>query len=334
MRLLNVRTLKLEEFVGSVIPEYAILSHTWGEDEASFSEFAELGISRFVRGKSGYTKIKGFCKKAYDDGFQHVWIDTCCIDKRSSAELSEAINSMFKWYQRAKVCYVYLEDVSRKSFDVTFSKCRWFQRGWTLQELLAPRTVRFFDNTWNYLNDKTSLAEKIAMMTGISTRALLEPASIHEYSAALRMSWASKRETTRIEDSAYCLFGIFAVNMPLLYGEGEKAFLRLQEEILRNSSDCSILAWDISLQNTRDASYYLRDPSRNSALALHPRYFNNVRNIVSFPRPGIRIPHQISSDGLYINMPLLQLYWNSFDEYTNTKCIYQSSICSPSGRLS
>jgi hypothetical protein len=239
MRLLHSKTLVLEEFSSSATKPYAILSHTWGEGEVSFQEMQRGEGSE----KPGYSKIRGCCEVAYADGFRHVWIDTCCIDKTSSSELSEAINSIYKWYQEAEVCYVYLADVSLPISSTSFAASRWFTRGWTLQELIAPACVIFFDANWKEIGTKASLLEPIAQTTGIHANALRK-ANLAGFSVAQRMSWASSRETTRVEDEAYCLMGIFSINMPMLYEEEQGAFLRLQEEIMKKSDDHSIFAWE------------------------------------------------------------------------------------------
>jgi hypothetical protein len=161
-------------------------------------------------------------------------VDTCCIDKKNSVILSEAINSMFSWYQRSAVCYVYLADVALWG-PVTFESSRWFTRGWTLQELLAPTSVKFFSPNGRYLGDRKSLAEEIHTITGISVRALQEThLSPSNFSVNERMSWAKGRRTKRQEDAAYSLLGLFGVYMPPIYGEGrEHAFERLHGEIER-----------------------------------------------------------------------------------------------------
>ncbi|KAK1830578.1 hypothetical protein QBC39DRAFT_244656, partial [Podospora conica] len=180
--------------------------------------------------------------------------NTCCIDKSSSAELSEAINSMFQWYQKPKVCYIHLEDLPAKDatrppgdhfdFDSTFQACRWFSRGWTLQELLAPQHLIFYDATWAAVGDRNSLANLVWQRTNIPVEYLVtDRQDFHKARVGQRMSWASDRNTTRKEDLAYCLLGIFDINMPLLYGEGHRAFRRLQDEILKTSTDDSIFAW-------------------------------------------------------------------------------------------
>jgi hypothetical protein len=221
------------------IPPYAILSHTWNEgQEVTFQDVRD-GAGR---SKTGYDKIRFCGKQAGYDGLQHFWVDTCAIDKSDPAELQEAINSMFRWYHNAEKCYVYLSDVSiakRKTFDDSseyswepaFRASRWFRRGWTLQELLAPRSVEFFSREGRKLGDKRSLERQISEITGISVDALRAP-SLHNISIDERLSWATIRQTTRKEDKAYSLLGIFGVFMPLIYGEGEEhAFKRLREEI-------------------------------------------------------------------------------------------------------
>jgi heterokaryon incompatibility protein (HET) len=231
------------------IPRYAILSHTWGADaeEVSFKDMMDgTGTS-----KPGYHKI-WFCgEQARRDGLQYFWIDTCCIDKSSSTELQEAINSMFRWYNNAAKCYVYLADVSRPAFDTdgkssqlpwetSFRKCRWFGRGWTLQELVAPALVEFFSKEGEHLGNKRSLERHIHEVTGIPVEAL-RGSLLSDFSVPERMSWAEKRETTREEDKAYSLLGIFDIHMPLIYGEGrEKAFKRLREEIDKASKGKSL----------------------------------------------------------------------------------------------
>ncbi|KAI4196234.1 MAG: hypothetical protein LQ350_006687 [Teloschistes chrysophthalmus] len=260
MWLIDFDTLQLEEFIDvDLAPPYAILSHTWGKEEVSFQEFTQTPLSDATRSKAGYRKIKKFCATAakwsrWCEGepprVNYGWVDTCCIDKKSSAELSEAINSMYGWYMKAVYCLAYLADFIlpgsqgfqglHADWQQQFRKCRWFTRGWTLQELLAPEELTFFDHDWNPIGSKDDLRHQISEATNIEIEYLNSPAHA---SVATRMSWASRRSTTRIEDIAYCLMGLFQVNMPLLYGEGPKAFLRLQQEIIRSSFDESIFAW-------------------------------------------------------------------------------------------
>ncbi|KAF2093417.1 HET-domain-containing protein, partial [Rhizodiscina lignyota] len=257
MRLLNVLTFKLEEFIGDQIPPYAILSHTWETEEPTIEDVQDLNEVRLT----ALTKIQYCFKQARLDRIDYVWLDTCCIDKRSSAELTEAINSMYSWYESANVCYAFLPDVqvpedhlppgddtpesfpTNLALELRLSQSRWFTRGWTLQELLAPKHIKFFGHNWTYFGMKTALVSTLSRTSGIDMSVLKGNAPLYGICAARKMSWAAKRQTTRIEDEAYCLLGIFAVNMPMLYGEGRRAFLRLQEHILANSVDQSLLAW-------------------------------------------------------------------------------------------
>ncbi|KAK4580315.1 hypothetical protein LTR86_000518 [Recurvomyces mirabilis] len=217
---------------------YAILSHRWGDDEILFADLNSQGW----QSKAGYRKIEYCMEQAKRDGLQYSWVDTCCINKESSAEVSEAINSMYSWYGGSVICYAYLDDVV-KSGD--FANSLWFSRGWTLQELIAPPEIRFFDHQWSYLGSRHTRGIQLSDITNIPCQVLTSwgRRNLHRYSVAQHFSWAARRKTTRDEDEAYCLLGLMGVNMPLLYGEGSKAFLRLQEEIMRSSTDQSIFCW-------------------------------------------------------------------------------------------
>jgi hypothetical protein len=232
------------------VPPYAMLSHTWGADidEVTFRDL----INNTGKSKAGYGKIRFCGEQARRDGLQYFWVDTCCIDKSSSAELTEAINSMFRWYQNAAKCYVYLSNLSIHDYSKSdhssqsaIRKSRWFTRGWTLQELIAPLSVEFFSLEGERLGDKRSMEKQIHDITEIAIQALRgDPLS--DFSVPERMSWAANRETTRDEDRAYCLLGIFDIHIPLIYGEGKKAFVRLQEEI-NKSSKGQLLALSLAL---------------------------------------------------------------------------------------
>ncbi|KAI0964791.1 heterokaryon incompatibility protein-domain-containing protein [Xylaria arbuscula] len=301
MRLINIPSMVIHEYQGENIPRYAILSHRWGKDEVSFSDFQE--------GKGpnmhGYQKILGCCKQAESDGLDAVWIDTCCIDKGSSAELSEAINSMFKWYQNSAICYAYLDDVISDDDEPTppasFPNSLWFTRGWTLQELLAPPVVISYSVDWVNIGSLKDLAEVVAETTKIDTR-FFDSGNFEDFSIAQRMSWASRRQTTRIEDEAYCLLGLFGVNMPLLYGEGEQAFVRLQQGIMKEPDDQTIFAWG------------LRDPTSDSSsehdykggvLAPSPKSFVGSGHIVRSITAEIHRPYAETNKGLQISLPLI-----------------------------
>ena len=249
MRLVNVKTHRLEVFGDRETPPYAILSHTWGSD------WEELTLRDVEEGKInkpgvGFVKFQGCCDQASKDGLEYVWIDTCCINKTDLVELSEAINSMFRWYKYAHVCYAYLSDVPDNQYPrepgSKFQTSRWFQRGWTLQELLAPKRLIFYNSEWQPLGTKVRLSRVVESITGIPHLFLKGIVDLYGASVAQRMSWAAQRDTKRKEDLAYCLLGIFGIAMPMIYGEGgEQAFLRLQEQIIKATTDHSILAWGL-----------------------------------------------------------------------------------------
>jgi hypothetical protein len=233
-----------EEF--DEIPRYAILSHTWGPDAEEVT-FKDL-IDSTGEEKAGYDKIRLCGEQAKRDGIQYFWVDTCCIDKSSSAELSESINSMFRWYRDAAKCYVYLSDFSGPAFEnynkperlpweLVFKKSKWFTRGWTLQELLASGSVEFFSREGNRLGDKKTLEREIHEITGIAIPAL-RGAPLSKFGVDERLSWAESRHTKRKEDKAYSLLGIFDVYMTPIYGEGrDHAFKRLLKKIAKYNSD-------------------------------------------------------------------------------------------------
>ncbi|EMC91485.1 hypothetical protein BAUCODRAFT_127382 [Baudoinia panamericana UAMH 10762] len=295
-------TLRLSEFLPGSVPPYAILSHTWGPEEVTFQEM-QKGSDEELSQKAGFRKIKGTCEQAMRDKIPYAWVDTCCIDKTSSAELQEAINSMWRWYEEAMVCYAYLSDVdcevhedcittraqgvgSRGTEDVgrrlpeSFSKSAWFTRGWTLQELLAPINVDFFDRTWALLGTKKTLIPDLCRITGVDLPALDGIVELSSFSIAKRMSWAAERKTTRGEDRAYSLLGLFGVSMPMLYGEGaERAFVRLQEELMKYVVDHSIFAW------------FPRTTRGSNLLAHSPADFAGMGDIVPWGNPE---PYQMS----------------------------------------
>jgi len=241
MRLLqynNDGDFSLTDDLADHILPYAILSHRWEAEEVTFKDMMD-GTGR---NKAGYRKMQFCGERARRDGLQYFWIDTCCIDKSNSTELAKAINSMFRWYKNAAKCYAYLSDVwarkrkasdrfSEYTWESAFRGSRWFTRGWTLQELLAPRSVEFFSQEGERLDDKRTLERQIHERTGIAVSAL-QGTPLSQFGVDERLSWAENRQTTCEEDEAYSLLGIFNVYMPLIYGEGkEHALLRLREEI-------------------------------------------------------------------------------------------------------
>ena len=296
MRLINVKAVldihegEVDEDAEILVEQsektaYAILSHCWGQpqQEVLFKDMEGLArMDRAMREKiqlrSGYQKILQSCEQAHRDQLQWIWIDTCCINKESSAELSEAINSMFRWYENSDRCYAFLHDVDDTIFPTERGEERvgfrapskWFTRGWTLQELIAPRNVQFFNQNWTVIGDKRSLALHLERITRVPARVLKNGISSHRPSIAQIMSWAADRVTTREEDRAYSLLGLFGVYMPMLYGEGRHAFRRLQLEIIRMSNDHSIFAWDTGG----------RIGLSGSVLADDPSFFRNCHDVV------------------------------------------------------
>lgn len=230
--------IRLTKELNKDIPPYAILSHTWGDDhdEVKFSDLAENRAGM----KKGFKKIK-FCREqAAKDGLEYFWIDSCCINQDSLPELTRSINSMFRWYRNAEKCYVYLSDVQFKpietsgdsfTWEAAFNSSRWFTRGWTLQELIAPRVIEFFSEEGRWLGDKQSLEAQLSAITNIPS-AVFRGNALSNYPVEERFSWVATRETKLEEDKAYCLLGLFAIHLPLIYGEGEEhAFRRLRREI-------------------------------------------------------------------------------------------------------
>ncbi|KIW18135.1 hypothetical protein PV08_02423 [Exophiala spinifera] len=231
MRLINTNTLQLEDFPSGKVPPYAILSHTWENGEISFQTWSSPW-QWLLRTRDN--KITHACRLAKSYKLGYVWIDTCCIDKTDSVELGEAINSMFRWYQNASICFVYLSDLPAVAdFETGFAFCRWHTRGWTLPELIAPSKVEFYDQEWHPRGTKQNHKRLLEKHTRIPAAVLTGEQQLEACSVSDRLSWASSRKTTKPEDAAYCLLGIFGVHMPLIYGEGHEAFYRLQETIKR-----------------------------------------------------------------------------------------------------
>lgn len=295
MKLLNVKTLQIEEFLENRLPAYAVLSHTWGQDEVSFRDIRRIKVAKK---RAGFAKIAYTCTQAQEDGLAYAWVDTCCIDKSSSAELQEAINSMYRWYAKADICYAYLADFRWTSFtspntpDETLGSSAWFGRGWTLQELIAPKEVKFYDVTWTAVGRRSTTLGVLKSITKIDASVLNHTRALSSVSIAKRMSWAAYRQTSRPEDIAYCLLGIFEVNIPMLYGEGSRSFIRLQEEILRTSNDHSLLAWGIKAAR-----------KTGTLLAESPTDFAECHEIACWGRPG---EYELTNRGMRVRLPILR----------------------------
>ena len=315
MRLINVDSYEVKEFLGDGVPEYAVLSHTWGREEVSLQDMQDLGSARC---KKGFIKIQHCCRQAKADGWQWAWIDTCCIDKTSSAELSEAINSMYRWYSNSMACYAYLSDAEINSTDEFSSLLssprhsqqlpRWFYRGWTLQELVAPFDVAFYASDWLYIGSKRALKDPLSEATGVPAPILVHSRSLFTIPVASRMRWASKRFTTREEDLAYCLLGLFNVNMPLLYGEGPKAFVRLQQEILKVTNDHTMFLWGLLPEAEYQTAIALANGVRTTGMvAQNPRDFRKVHDATPIESSSFTGTAEITARGLIIDLHMTKL---------------------------
>ncbi|KAL4074695.1 heterokaryon incompatibility protein-domain-containing protein [Scleroderma yunnanense] len=338
------RRTKVLEFCDDEATDYAILSHRWIDEEVDYDEMVELAKMEQeerdeIRQREGYRKILSSCEQAKKDGCKWVWVDTCCIDKRSSAELSEAINSMYRWYENSRVCYAYLHDVPGSSFptehDVTTypnsNGCpEWFSRGWTLQEMIASSNVQFFNKDWQHIGSKMSLAPTLSDITGVPQHILMHGLSSNRPCVAQIISWAANRTTTRVEDRAYSLLGLLDVNMPMLYGEGKKAFHRLQLEIIRTSNDQSIFAWGIPVGEIhRVGSVLADDPTffRDCAemeLIDHDEFLQEVKNEIE-DIPEDKLP-SIGEDQLGV-FPItnrgIQI-WLLLDRYIGSRSVFKA----------
>ncbi|KAI3533262.1 hypothetical protein CABS01_15943 [Colletotrichum abscissum] len=299
---------------------YAILSHTWGNQEVEFHHMSNLNSAKT---KTGWNKIRMTCKLARSK-FKYAWVDTCCIDKSSSAELTEAINSMYSWYQSAEICYVYLADLSpipeglRGTYRYDYlrdklPKCRWFSRGWTLQELIASKQIEFYDKKWNLVGEKSDLITIIQEITRVDVSILQDNSDLQTLPVARRMSWAAGRKTTRVEDIAYCLLGIFDINMPLLYGEGSKAFQRLQEHIANETNDLSLFAWQKKVDYQAASA-----PGLSGVFAESPADFTYCSTLMRHrDRFQFRNDFTLTNNGLQVKAQKLRLPANDAAEAAN-----------------
>ncbi|KAK5993784.1 Vegetative incompatibility protein HET-E-1 [Cladobotryum mycophilum] len=345
MRLLDANTLELVDVNDDDVPPYAILSHTWGDDEITIQQLRRLkGWSRLkdvptksldknkraIASKVGFLKVANAAQLALSRGLSYIWVDTCCIDKTSSAELSEAINSMYLWYKQSAECYAYFSDVppaKDEDDSVIFGRLRssrWFTRGWTLQELIAPENVLFYANDWTLLGRKDSpvvFTKLISEITGIDEQVLNGRIDPLHLSVSARMAWAAYRNTTRLEDTAYCLMGLFQVNMPLLYGEGRRAFTRLQQEIIQRTDDQSLFAWNSFGQADEDPDALF------GMLAESPAQFRDAGTLQPLPPLPVyaSVPSNITNQGLRVQLYLRPV--NESDDDTMEEDYYAILDC-------
>ena len=334
MRLLRSNTggeFSLTDDFHEKIPPYAILSHTWGA-EAEEVTFGDIKGGT-AKGKPGYAKIRFCGEQARQDGIQYFWVDTCCIDKSNHSELAEAITSMFRWYQNAAICYVYLSDVWTNNHDQVYSssgslqlalqESRWFTRGWTLQELIAPRSLQFFCSNCNLLGSKKSLEQQLHKITRIAVSAL-QGTKLSEFEVEERMSWAELRNTTREEDKVYSLLGIFDVSMPPIYGEGmAKAFDRLRDELYKREKKRSHDKLSAVLQPTIDFRKRLmarRSESPATSSSCNPSYLNP--QLHPYPKGSI-----YSIDDATRQSLIDQLYFTEIGERVTGLIAAQGTTC-------
>ncbi|KAK6435197.1 hypothetical protein LTR95_008617 [Oleoguttula sp. CCFEE 5521] len=246
MRLLDTGTYEVGDPQYSITERYAILSHRWHAKEISYQQLESAEkIARSIT-LPHFAKIQSACAKAASLGYQWLWIDTCCINKQDNAELTESLNSMYKWYNVDHITAKGPTPFAVAATDESkVPESEWFTRGWTLQELLACKTARFYDVNWDEIGTKATLALDLQRITRIEAGYLHHRKSLHLASIATKLSWACDRVTTRPEDKVYSLVGLFDVYLPIQYGEGlKKAFRRLQLELL-TTPDESIFAWTL-----------------------------------------------------------------------------------------
>ncbi|KAF9472272.1 hypothetical protein BDN70DRAFT_998245 [Pholiota conissans] len=283
------------ELIGFVT-EYAILSHTWLRSEPGEITYDLWRKRDFDLLHPGYRKLVQFSRATLEDhGMTLGWMDTVCIDKSSSSELDESIRSMYKWYEDSSICITYLAE---SSSITDMANDSWFTRGWTLQELIAPYTLKFYDRNWNQLtsssNDKSheGVQDQIKLATSITTGEL----ALHympNHPISRRMQWAAKRRVTRDEDTAYSLMGIFDVSMSIAYGEGTGlAFSRLLKEIINTTKDgvLDIFNWAGKFCST--SSFLL--PSNPQAYLQHDENLDMLLHLPMEPliltHLGLRVP--------------------------------------------
>ncbi|KAJ9133713.1 hypothetical protein NKR23_g10575 [Pleurostoma richardsiae] len=326
MRLINAETRQLKEFFDEELPEYAVLSHTWGDisEEVSLRDYA----AGMTEKKPGMRKIELALQQTRRDRLQWLWVDTCCIDRSSSADLSEAVNAAWRWFAESAACYVYLSDCSATNDPGSkdFLRARWFTRSWTLPELLAPRSITFFAENWTQIgvgSMQTDLGvlESVYHVTKIPRDVLTGTLRPWDFCISQRMSWASRRMCSRVEDLAYSLFGLFEVNLPVMYGEGRRAFIRLQEHIFhQHPDDDTVLAWCVGELSQRTLNI-------GGLWAESPADFAESGSIRPVERA--KEPLKLTAEGMLLDLrpPVEIKYRETLHLYCDDKPFHELIVC-------
>lgn len=318
MRVINTASFEMKSDMGDAkLREegYAVLSHRWVGPETTFHQY-EKHVAELKSGSTALSpqleRIHGACICARNKGIEWLWIDSCCINKLSAVEETESINSMYRWYRHSVLCITYLYDVELddtleptdpRIFNNSGGKpAEWFSRGWTLQELLASGKMEFYDKNWKSMGTKRDMKASLSKLTGIDENYLTGAEDFRNACVATKMSWMAKRTTTREEDIAYSMVGLFGVTISPVYGEGPRAFMRLQEVTLSSSSmDESLFAWKMPALNA--GRQYNRQSSWKEdewgLLAPSPAWFAASGSVRAMPNPiSRRDAFKVTGDGV------------------------------------
>lgn len=293
MLLLHTASLELCEF-GSDAPPYGTFSARWEDDTLGHED---LPSPQTAHQRPAFQALQRACSECQNHGLQWLWNDAVCINRRSIDALSKTLNSLAEIYRKSRLCIVYLHDLfdtEASHFDVErgLSSCSWIKHVWMLPQLIFSTVLQFYDAQWMHIGSKRQLSAELSRITAIEEGVLDGSESLEDYPNCVKMSWAAGLSAEAIEDVAYSLLAVFNVNMTIRYGEGMESFLRLQEEILKNTDDYSLLAW----QPIPNQSY-------RGLLAHSPLEYSHFKN-KSKESPSLRGQLKIQSDGLYIQAGL------------------------------
>jgi hypothetical protein len=292
MRLIHTEKCEVHDFLDALsIPRYAAISYSWEADEVRHGNLRETSLASE---KPSLQELKEFCLQAGNLSLEWLWVDTVCVNRSSSAELSEAINSTFKWFRQSEACIVYLSDVDyvddSQEQEKRIRQSRWMRRSWTLQELIASQNIHFYAANWMRIGTKESLLPLLSEVTQVDKAVLENADHLSHYSIGRIMSWAANREAPRVEDIAYSLLGLFGVSMPILYGEGHTAFTRLQEKIFQRTDDATLFAWQSSNSNHMYRGLFAQSPYEFAHFATRSKWTPlRIHGDVYFSHGGVTI---------------------------------------------